>query len=73
MPTAPEVRQPIPAGIPDSNVTFMELLDRVVDKGVVIVGDVTLSVADVDLLYLGVRAILCSVDRLPDWSPLRRS
>jgi hypothetical protein len=49
----------------------MELLDRVIDKGVVLGGDLTLAVADIDLLYLGVRLLLCSVDRLPDWSPLK--
>lgn len=53
------------------NITLVELLDRVIDKGVVLGGDLTLSVADIDLLYLGVRLLLCSVDRLPDWSPLR--
>ena len=42
-------------------VTLLELVDRVLNKGVVLTGDVTLSVADVDLVYLGLRVILSSV------------
>lgn len=42
--------------------TLLETLDRVLNKGVVIVGDVTLSVADVDLIFLGLKAILASVE-----------
>ena len=44
--------------------TLLELLDRVLDKGVVLVGDLTISVADIDLLYLGLRVMLCSVEKM---------
>jgi hypothetical protein len=47
-------------------VTLLDLLDRILDQGVVLSGDVTLSVADVDLIYLGLRAILTPVERLPE-------
>lgn len=40
------------------DVTLVELLDRVVDHGVVLSGDITISVADVDLIYLGLRVLL---------------
>ena len=43
-------------------VTLLEVLDRVIDKGVVLWGDLTLSVADVDLIYLGVKLLLSSVE-----------
>jgi len=43
-------------------VTLLELLDRVLDKGVVLSGDITLSVANVDLVYVGLRVLLSSVD-----------
>ena len=43
-------------------VTLLELLDRVLDKGVVLTGDITLSVADVDLVYVGLRVLLSSVE-----------
>lgn len=42
--------------------TLLEVLDRVIDKGVVLWGDLTLSVADVDLIYLGVKLLLSSVE-----------
>lgn len=44
-------------------VTLVELLDRVIDHGVILSGDVTISVADVDLIYLGLRVMLASVER----------
>ncbi len=44
-------------------VTLLDLLDRIVDHGVVLAGDVTISVADVDLIYLGLRLILTSFER----------
>jgi len=47
--------------VPEDDVTLLELLDRVLDKGVVLSGDITLSVADVDLVYVGLRLILSSV------------
>ena len=42
-------------------VTLLELVDRVLNKGVVLSGDITLSVADVDLVYVGLRVLLASV------------
>ena len=41
--------------------SLVELVNRVLDKGVVITGDVTISVAGVDLVYLGLNAVLTSV------------
>jgi hypothetical protein len=45
-------------------VTLADLLDRVVDRGVVVSGDVVISLAGVDLIYLNVRLLLCSAERL---------
>ena len=45
-------------------VTLLELVDRVLNKGVVLTGDVTLSVADVDLVYVGLRVLLASAGTL---------
>ncbi|MCE9670119.1 gas vesicle protein [Myxococcus stipitatus] len=42
--------------------SVLELLDRVLNKGVVISGDLVISVADVDLIYLGLRLLLTSVE-----------
>lgn len=46
----------------DEDFTLVELLDRILNTGVVLVGDVTISVAGVDLIYLSLRALLCSVE-----------
>ena len=47
-------------------VTLVELVDRVLNKGVVVAGDITLSVADVDLVYVGLRVLLGSVATLEE-------
>ncbi len=43
-------------------VSICEVLDRVLNKGVVVAGEVTISVADVDLLYLGLNLVLTSIE-----------
>jgi len=48
----------------EQQVTLIELVDRVLNKGVVVAGDITLAVADVDLVYLGLRVLLTSVATL---------
>lgn len=48
----------------EQQVTLVELVDRVLNKGVVLTGDITLSVADVDLVYVGLRVLLASVATL---------
>ncbi|HEX5861063.1 MAG TPA: gas vesicle protein [Nocardioides sp.] len=40
------------------DVALVDLLDRVIGEGVVIAGDIVLSIAGVDLVYLGLRAVL---------------
>jgi gas vesicle structural protein len=54
------------------DVTLVELVDRVLNKGVVLTGDITLSVAGVDLVYVGLRLLLASIptlERTPDQEP----
>jgi len=46
------------------HVTLLEVLDRVLNKGVVISGDIVISVADVDLIYLGLKVLLSSVETM---------
>ena len=48
------------------DVTLLELVDRLLDRGVVLAGDVTISVADVDLIVLGLRLVLASAERLDE-------
>lgn len=46
----------------ERSITLVELVDRLLDKGVVVSGDVTIAVADIDLIHLGLRALLSSVE-----------
>jgi hypothetical protein len=49
-------------------VTLVEALDKVLEKGAVINGDVVIRVADVDLVYLGLRLILTSISKAEELS-----
>jgi hypothetical protein len=44
------------------HISLCEALDRVLNKGAVVVGEVTVSVADVDLIYLGLQLVLSSIE-----------
>jgi hypothetical protein len=46
----------------ERDISLLELLDRILDKGVIISGDITISVADVDLIFLGLKVLLSSVE-----------
>ncbi|MBI5251810.1 MAG: gas vesicle protein [Desulfomonile tiedjei] len=46
------------------HVSLCEALDRVLNKGAVVAGEVTISVANVDLIYLGLQVVLASVDTI---------
>ena len=43
-------------------VSLSEVLDRVLTKGAVVTGEVVISIAGVDLIYLGLNVVLTSVD-----------
>lgn len=46
----------------EKKIALLDLLDRILDKGVILSGDITISVADVDLIYVGLKALLSSVE-----------
>jgi hypothetical protein len=48
-------------------VSLCETLDRVLNKGAVVAGDIVISVAGVDLLYLGLNLVLTSVETMRHW------
>ena len=52
----------------NDNVTLVDALDKVLEKGAVINGDVVIRVADVDLVFLGLRLILTSVSKAEELS-----
>lgn len=45
-------------------VPLVDLLDRVLATGVVITGDITISIAEVDLVRISLRALVASVGKL---------
>jgi hypothetical protein len=47
-----------------SQATLVDAVDRLLNRGAVVAGDVVVSVADVDLVYLNLRVLLTSVDTL---------
>lgn len=52
-------------------IALVDLLDRLLAGGVVLTGDVTLSIAGVDLVHISLRALVTSV-KADHPSPLRR-
>ena len=53
--------------------SVLDVLDHVLNKGVMATGDVTLGVAGVDLVYVRLSALLCAADRLLPTGPKRRT
>jgi hypothetical protein len=49
---------------PEEERSLADLVNRVLDKGAVISGDVTISVAGVDLIYLGLHLLVSSVESM---------
>jgi len=52
------------AALPDAELTVLDLADRLLNRGVVLAGEVTISVAGVDLIYLGLNVILTAVETI---------
>lgn len=49
----------------DDELSLLELADRLLNRGVVITGEAVISVAGVDLIYLGLNVVLTAVENLP--------
>ena len=69
----------VPAAAPETDLleeadaSLLDLVDHVLNKGVVVTGDVMLGLAGVDLVYLRLSAVLCAADRmLPPPDPKKR-
>lgn len=54
------------------DVALVDLIDRLIGGGVVLTGDVVLSVADVDLVYLGLRLVLAPAHDVEETIRLRQ-
>ena len=58
----PDLLQPTHGDRPDGS--LLELIDRLLDRGVVVRGEIWLTVADVDLLFIGADLVIASPDRM---------
>lgn len=57
-----ELESAVLAGSTDEDVSLLDILDHVLNAGVVIHGSLVLSIAGVDLVYLGLNVVLTSVE-----------
>ncbi len=48
---------------PAPSSTLVDILDRVLDKGLVVAGDIKVSLANVELLTIRIRLLVCSIDK----------
>jgi len=46
-----------------SGTTLADLLERILDKGIVIAGDIKIKIVDIELLTIQIRLVVCSVDK----------
>ena len=68
--TYPETMIP-ETSLPESrDLPLCEALDRILNKGAVLFGEVLISVADIDLVYLGLQVILASMETARGLKPL---
>ena len=52
-----------PARRSDGQITLLDILDKVLDKGLVVAGDISISLVNVELLTVKVRLLVCSIDK----------
>jgi len=50
-------------GFEESDLSLLETLDHVLNKGLVIAGEITISVADIDLIFVGLNVLVSSVEK----------
>ena len=48
---------------PSRSYGLVDVLDRVLDKGLVVVGDIKINLANVELLTIQIRLLICSIDK----------
>ena len=62
-PYAPMHRSPGGLGRPPEGATLADILERVLDKGIVIAGDIQINLLDIELLTIKLRLLVASVDK----------
>ncbi|MBI1853127.1 MAG: gas vesicle protein [Planctomycetes bacterium] len=54
----------VPPVIDNANASLLDLIDNVLNRGVIVNGEIVLAIADVDLVYLRLSVLLCAADRV---------
>jgi gas vesicle structural protein len=49
---------------PDHSLSLAELVNRVLDRGAIVAGEVVISVAGIDLIYLGLQIVIASAESM---------
>ena len=55
---------PVEAREEAQEVTLLDLVDRAIEHGAILAGDITIAVADIDLIYVGLEVLIASVERM---------
>lgn len=66
-------RRAVQTMLEEADGSLLELVDHVLNKGVVIDGEVLLGLANIDLIYLRLSAVLCAADVITAATTARRS
>ena len=59
-PVPVEARAPVEA----REVTLLDLVDRAIEHGAILAGDITIAVANIDLIYVGLEVLIASIERM---------
>jgi gas vesicle protein GvpA/GvpJ/GvpM family len=71
-PTPETAESPTTEILERADASLLELVDHVLNKGVVLSGEVTLGLAGIDLIYVRLLALICAADRVSSRAPRRR-
>jgi hypothetical protein len=63
-PPAPDRRRDAELVLGDDDATLLDVVDNALNKGVVLTGDLTIGLAQVDLIYAQLSLLLCAADRV---------
>jgi hypothetical protein len=75
-PRRPHIARPVPRKVvghllDDHDASLLDVIDNLLNKGVVVNAEFVLALANVDLVYLRLAALLCAADRLLPRDPAR--
>jgi Gas vesicle protein len=64
LPPRPKPRAEIPSLVSSQEMSLVDVLDNLLNRGVVLNAELILALADVDLVYVRLSALLCAADRI---------